>query len=96
MPAIPTPYLIAGGALLLVVGYIYFRGVKGAAADVAGAAVNAAAGTVEGATIAAGSIVGIPQTDQTQCEAACAAGDGWSASKYCTAGRYLSYLLNGK
>lgn len=96
VPAIPTPYLIAGGVVVLLVAYVALRGVKGAAADLAGGAVNVAAGTIEGATVAAGSIVGLPQTDAAKCEAACAAGNTGDASAFCPAIRFISYLWNGK
>lgn len=57
---------------------------KGAAA-VVGAVGNAAVGTVKGL----GSLVGIPDTNMTQCQRDLAAGDYWNASFSCPAGTFL-------
>lgn len=46
---------------------------------------NAGVGVVEGV----GSILGIPQTNDQKCKQAQAAGDYWSASKYCSAGQFI-------
>lgn len=84
------------GLAAILFGYVYLRGFKGAAADMAGAAVNTAAGLVEGATTAAGSVVGIPKTDRMMCDLAKRNGSKWDASKYCSAGEFATFVLTGK
>jgi len=59
---------------------------RAAVANVGGYAGQAAAGAVEGVGLA----IGIPRTDQTQCERDKAAGNWWAASFSCPAGDFLS------
>ena len=69
----------------LVAVYIWLRGAKGAASDVAELVVKSA----EGAIIGVGKAVGIPETDAQQCEQYVNAGDWWNASFFCPAGTFL-------
>ncbi|WP_295375633.1 hypothetical protein [uncultured Pseudacidovorax sp.] len=62
--------------------------VRQAIGDAGGYAGNVAAGTVEGIGLA----VGIPRTNQTQCQQDLAAGRYWAASFSCPAGDYLGGL----
>lgn len=57
-----------------------------AGAAVVSTAGEVAAGTVEGV----GEILGVPPTNQTQCQRDLAAGDWWEASFSCPAGDFLS------
>ena len=76
---------VAIGAAALAVLYVVIRGTKGAAADVAKAAVDVPIGVVLGVSDA----VGIPRTDKTECEKALAEGRYWDASFACPAGTFL-------
>lgn len=61
------------------------KGVAGAAAAATGVVVDAASGVV----IGAGKAVGIPETDETECEKALREGRTWDASFACPAGTFL-------
>lgn len=84
---------VAAAALVLLVLVKKNGGIAGAAAAVgeeAGAAVvNAAAGAVAGATYAIGDAVGIPRTNETECEKAIREGRYWDASFACPAGTFI-------
>lgn len=82
--------VVVGGVWLL------WRGFGGVAKDITHAAVNIGTGAAAGVAVGIGEAVGIPETSQTRCEIDCAAGNGWSASFSCDAGRYLRYLKEGK
>jgi hypothetical protein len=92
LPAIPLPYMLAGGAVLAALLYVGAKGVKGAAQGAASAAVDLADGIVTGTVVGVGEAVGIPQTNQTACERAKAEGRTWDASFNCPAGDFLKYL----
>ena len=76
-------------AALAGVGLIWWAtrpGVAGkAAAAAVGAVGDAAVGTVKGI----GSLVGIPDTNQSQCQRDVAAGKWWDASFSCPAGTFI-------
>lgn len=95
LPNIPTPYLIAGGALLLLVGYVYFRGAKGVASDAAGAVVNVGAGLIEGTVQSVIDVTGVG-VDDAACELACANGDTFGAFANCNQTRFFQYVQDGK
>jgi hypothetical protein len=76
-----TLALLAGLAL-----FWFSRNARAVGSALGSAAGNVAAGTVEGI----GTVVGIPATDQTQCEKDLAAGNMWDASFSCPAGDFLS------
>ena len=82
--------LIGAGALAIVaVGlFIAKKGVAGATAAVVGAAADVASGAVVGI----GQAVGIPATNETECERAMRTGDTWGASFACPAGTFLRYV----
>lgn len=77
---------------LAVVGvglWFVVRGVKGVTRDASKAAVDAAAGLVEGTVLGVGEAVGIPQTSLSACELALAEGRYWDASFACPAGDFV-------
>lgn len=81
--------LIAVGLVALMLVKKNFPGLLvGVAADAVGAAGEVAGGVVVGI----GELVGIPRTDETECEAAMRQGRTWDASFACPAGTYLKYL----
>jgi hypothetical protein len=79
----PTTLIV--GAVVVAAAYIWLRGIKGFASDVAELTIK----TAEGVVIGVGKIIGIPETEVDKCEALIAAGDWWNASFYCPAGTFL-------
>jgi hypothetical protein len=95
----PETLLILGGLGLAVIAGAYLVNKASAALDGAtpgsiGVATGAGivnAGT--GAVIGLGDGLGIPRTDTDLCAQAKADGRTWDASKYCTAGDFLAYMV---
>jgi hypothetical protein len=93
------PAVLKTEAGLAIVGVIgLFLIVNNIKRVVAGAVVGAAdvivdAGT--GAVIGIGDIIGVPHTDENECEAAMREGRSWDASFACPAGTFLNYTLHG-
>lgn len=103
LPNGPTILLYAaGGALVVAVGYVALRRAQGdtrpfteiIAGTVAKAAVQAVEGVAVGTVKGIGSAVGIPDTSADLCAKAKAAGNVWDASKYCSAGDFLTWSAN--
>lgn len=88
--------MIGGGLVAVAVGlYIWKKGgVQGAASGAASAVVKAASGAATGAVLGVGDVVGVPRTDQTECERALADGRTWDASFACPAGDFISGVWN--
>lgn len=85
-----TAAVFAAGLAVVAVGVLIAKkGVAGAAAAAVGAVGDAAAGTVVGI----GQVIGIPATNETECERARREGRTWDASFACPAGTFLSYLV---
>ena len=61
---------------------------------VGSAAVNSIVGAGTGVVLGAGEAVGIPRTNQTECERAIAEGRTWDASFACPAGTWIKSLFN--
>lgn len=93
--AITQDKLIVGG-LVLIAGYVAYRGFGGVAKDVSKAIVNTADGVIGGTVIGVGNSFGIPDTSKTQCETDISHGGYWDASFSCPAKRYAQFLLTGK
>jgi len=83
--------ILGAGVALLGVAYYVWRkgGVQGAAEAAAGAVVDAAAGATAGVVYGVSDRIGIPRTNQTECERAIAEGRTWDASFACPAGTFL-------
>ena len=96
MKNIPLEFKVIGGVILLALIYVWYRGIGGAAKDAASGAVAASGGVAAGTAEGIGSLFGVPSTNDQKCEAACAAGETWNASKFCSANRFLTYLKDGK
>ncbi len=60
----------------------------------AGAVVDVAEGVIAGGAIAIGDKIGIPRTDETECQKAIREGRTWDASFACPAGTFISSLFN--
>jgi len=84
---------VATAALVLLV-LVKKNGIAAVAADAgeaAGAAViNLGGGVVAGAAEAIGDVVGIPRTNETECQKAMREGRYWDASFACPAGTFIS------
>lgn len=91
---VPTVYLIAGGAVAAALAWVAIQGARGTGAAIGAAAVDMVDGAIGGAVVGAGSLIGIPATNRTQCEIDRANGDTWAASFSCPAKDFISYLWN--
>lgn len=91
-------YLIAAAAVAAAA--LYAARARGGAtvadwSQAAGAGIVDIVGNVAaGAVVEVGKGVGIPATNQTECQRAKAEGRTWDASFACPAGEFLSYLWN--
>lgn len=98
--AIPGELVALGLALACMAGVLWWRArsavpagssiAREAGAAAGGAIVDAGVGIVEGI----GEAVGIPRTDQTECQRLIAAGDWWAASFACPAGDFLGAVFS--
>lgn len=94
LPAVPSSWLIVGGALGCALLYVALNGAKKTGENIGGAAVNLADGVLSGAVQAVGDRVGVPRTDAERCAAAKDAGDTWAASFACPASDFVSFWWN--
>jgi hypothetical protein len=82
-------------ALVALGVYVIVRGPKQAAKDIAEGFGNVIGGATTGAVIGVGKALGVPETDDANCQLSMRQGDAWSASFYCPAGTYLEWLRRG-
>ena len=82
------------GAAVAGVGLLWLLTRKGVASGVATAIVTTAADATAGAVVGAGEVIGIPQTDLTQCQMDINNGDWWAASFSCPMPVYLAAVKN--
>lgn len=92
--AIPTPYLIAGGAVLTALLWVGAKGAKGAGQALASGAIDLADGVISEPVFVVGEAMGIPRTNLSECEKAKQEGRTLDASFQCPAGDFLKYLFN--
>jgi hypothetical protein len=90
--SIPTPYLIAGAAVAVLLVIVATRGLKGTGQTIGRGAVDLADGVVSGSVTGLGGLLGIPDTNRTECARAKAEGRTWDASFLCPAKDFLTYL----
>lgn len=90
----PNVYLIAGGAVAAALAYVYFMGAKKTGQQLGAGAVDLVDGIVSGGVVEIGQKVGIPATNQTECEKAKAEGRTWDASFACPATDFVKYVFN--
>lgn len=94
----PGVLLVAGAAVAAAgAWWIWRRGglvnvVADTASAAAGAAVDLADSVIAGTVTGVGQAVGIPKTNQTECEKAKAEGRTWDASFACPASDFLRYV----
>jgi hypothetical protein len=86
--------MIAGGAVLLALAYVYTKGAKNTGQALGGAVVDVVDGAIQGAVVSTGELIGIPPTNETECQKAKREGRTWDASFACPAGDFISYLWN--
>lgn len=84
-------YLIAGAAVGAALLYVWAKGGKGTGAAIVGGAISVADGAVSEVVNTVGEVVGVPRTNQTECEKAKAEGRTWDASFACPAVDFLKY-----
>lgn len=85
---------IATGAL--AVGFVAYKVYSMGIAKTASAAVGAVGDLASGTVVGLGTVVGIPETDQTRCIRAKANGETFEASKYCAAGDFIAWVWAGR
>lgn len=95
MVTIKPIYAVAAGAVVLAVAYRVIANPGGTGARIGSAAVDLVDGVVGGVVNGAGELVGVPRTNETECERAMREGRTWDASFACPAKRFLSYLFGG-
>ncbi|WP_228892548.1 hypothetical protein [Pseudoduganella aquatica] len=66
----------------------------GAALNAGAAVAHVVADAGAGVVIGIGDSLGIPRTDETECEKAMREGRSWDASFACPAGTWLKYMVN--
>lgn len=103
---IPPVYLIAGGAVAAALLWAASRGAKGTGQAIASAAVDMADGVIGETVMSAGEVVGIPRTDENECQRRIEefrkapwykqAYLSFGVSAYCPAGDYLRFAATGK
>jgi len=88
-------YLAAGVAIIAAVLYVKKNGVQGVTYNLAGAAVDAVNGVISGTVVGVGKVVGIPETNVSQCDKDRRAGSKWDASFSCDAATFMKWIANG-
>lgn len=88
-------YILAAIALAGAFYYVKKNGVQGISYNLAAAAVDAVNGVLTGTVVGLGQVVGIPETNMTQCQKDMANGHKWDASFSCDASTYISWLAHG-
>lgn len=84
--------LLAAGAVIGLI--IVKKNFPGAIADAAAGAVGVIGEAVGGVVIGVGDVLGVPRTDETECERAMREGRTLDASFACPAGTWLKYVWN--
>jgi fructose-specific phosphotransferase system IIC component len=96
LPALPPG--AAGYAVIGVVGVAFLLWVlKGGGARSIGGSIGALPGNFAGGVVEGiGDSLGVPRTDQTECDRALAEGRLWDASFACPAGRFVSGVFTSR
>lgn len=92
LSSIPTPYVIAGAAVAVLLVILATKGAKGTGQAIGRGAVDLVDGALSGSVTGLGGLLGIPETNLTQCERDKAEGRTWAASFSCPAGDFINYL----
>jgi len=89
-----TSYLIAGAAVLVALLYASTRGAGSTGQAIGGAAVDFVDGVLTGTVTGIGEVIGVPVTNETECERARREGRTWDASFACPAGTFIKHLFS--
>jgi hypothetical protein len=92
---INTTTLLLYGAVAALVIYTFRNGVKSAVKNVTTGAINTAGDVVSGVAVGVGTSLGVPETNLQMCDIAKRNGDTLGASKYCTAGDFITWKASG-
>jgi hypothetical protein len=80
----------------LVIGFLLIRkNLADAVASGTGAIVGAAGDAAAGVAIGIGDVIGVPRTNESECEAAMREGRTWDASFACPASTFVDYTIHG-
>lgn len=93
-----VPWPVAA-AVVALIGLVLYRAAGGSATDagvaLGGAAVDVAGGVVAGTAYGIGDAIGVPRTDETECQKAIREGRSWDASFACPASDWIKYMWGG-
>lgn len=93
---LPVTRMQIAVGVALVVGFLVVRkNLTDAIAGVTGVAVDAASDIAGGVVIGIGDVIGVPRTNESECEKAMREGRTWDASFACPAKTFLDYTING-
>jgi hypothetical protein len=91
--------MIGAGVVAVIAGIAWWRGRNSGGSfftaigsGLGSGAVDLVDGIVSGTVFTVGDSIGIPRTNQTECERAKAEGRTWDASFACPAGDFIRYL----
>lgn len=88
--------LMIGGAVAVAALVVASKGAREAGAAIGNAAVDLVDGALGGAVVRIGETIGIPATNESECERAIREGRTWDASFACPAKRFVEYVVSGK
>jgi hypothetical protein len=91
-----TALMLLGAAAGAALWFAWRKAQAVTVTDTAAAAGKAVGDAAGGVVLGIGDSIGIPRTDAQLCELAKHQGDGYAASKYCTAGDFLEWTLQGQ
>lgn len=94
--AINPVYGVAAAAVVAALLYVKINGAGSLGQDLGGAAVDVVNGAVTGAVKSTGELIGIPDTNMTECDKAKAEGRTWDASFACPAKDFIAYMWGAK
>lgn len=83
-----------GVAVALIAGLVWYVKKKGVA-TVTSAAVGVVGDAVGGAVLGVGDVLGVPRTNETECQKAIREGRTWDASFACPAGTFIGSIFGG-
>jgi hypothetical protein len=86
---------LAVGAALIIGFLIVRKNLTDAIAGVTGVVADAAGDATAGVAIGIGDVIGVPRTNESECEKAMREGRTWDASFACPAKTFIDYTING-
>lgn len=92
----PWAWALMAGAGVYLAWKLKEKGIAGVTAGVVGGTAGVVADVASGTVKGLGQVVGIPDTDGSECASAMAEGRTWAASLYCPAATFARYLVTPK